>query len=89
MCNAEQREICCPMTFSLCSKAINWCNSPAKQNNVCFCDGEPDYCCNDCYFCFTPFTLVIDMVCLPCNIYKGCSKKEQANKESNITISAI
>ena len=85
MSNKELYAICCPITSSTCSKAINWCNSSPKQNNVCFCDGEPDYCCNDCYFCFTPFTLVLDILCFPYNIYNNCQtcKKEREDEKEN------
>ena len=70
---------CLPITNNTCNEADEYCsrsptNGYRQETNCCGPRGEP--CCIDCYYCLTPCTLVLDILCFPCNMYYNLYKKD-------------
>lgn len=69
MCGSKYARFCFPITCSLCDEADRYCSSPPSHHTTSTCcgtSGEP--CCIDCYYCISPITLVLDVLCFPCNM---------------------
>ena len=64
-------EYCLPITNNTCISADDYCsgspNGGSRQEGSC-CGSRGEPCCIDCYYCLIPCTLVLDIVCLPCNL---------------------
>lgn len=79
-------EYCIPITNNTCDVADDYCsgspNSGARQEGAC-CGPRGEPCCIDCYYCLTPCTLVLDIVCFPCNMYYNLCKKNEVNEVNN------
>ena len=79
--------LCFPITADMCDKADSYCSSPPShhtENNCCETGGEP--CCIECYYCLSPFAIVVDIICFPCNMYYTClhcKKEQQEEREKN------
>ena len=70
MSDTNYAQFCFPITSALCDEADRYCSSPPSHyttSTCCGTSGEP--CCIDCYYCISPITLVLDVLCFPCNMY--------------------
>jgi hypothetical protein len=79
-------KFCLPITNNICNIADDNCsfspNSGSRQEMEC-CGPRGEPCCIDCYYCLTPFTLVFDILCFPCNMSDNYSEyKRKSNIQS-------
>ena len=67
-----------PITNNTCNVVDDYCsyrnvNSVGRHDGIVFHLGYP--CCIDCFYCLNPCTLVLDIVCMSCNMYYNLCKK--------------
>ena len=78
MCNSKLDQICFPITFNMCLEADRYCNSPPSHHTDGGCGPHGEPCCIDCYYCLTPFAMVIGILCFPCHMYSLKKREETA-----------
>ena len=75
----EQKFICLPTASYLCNALCKCLDAPTNNSDCYNCAPAGEPCCIDCYYCLTPCTLVLDIVCMPCNMYYNLCKKNEVN----------
>ena len=80
--NSRMSQTLFPLTYYFCSTAEDYCFDGTHNVNdygsTC-CGGQGYPCCINCYYCLTPLSFTLDIICCPYTIYLNCDCCKQRN----------
>ncbi len=79
--NSHMSRIIFPLTYYFCSTADDYCTGTHYVNDYgATCCGEQGYpCCINCYYCLTPISFTLDIICCPYTMCLNCDCCKQRN----------